>query len=86
MKKEYVLAFSSFYKASYAQEKLAEHGIRAAVRKLPPELMKSCGYALYLSTSSIQSVADILERDEIEFRGAYEIGDMGGKNAYKRVL
>ena len=41
MKKEYVLAFSSFYKASYAQEKLAEHGMRAAVRKLPPELMKS---------------------------------------------
>ena len=86
MKKEYVLAFSSFYKASYAQEKLAERGIRAAVRKLPPELMKSCGYAIYLMTSSIQSVSDILETNEIDFRGAYEIADTGGKTTYKRVI
>jgi len=48
--------------------------------------MKSCGYALYLVTSSIQSAADILEKNEIDFRGAYEIGDTGGKNVYRRVL
>ena len=73
MKKEYVLAFSSFYKAAYAQEKLAEQGLRAAVRKLPPELMRSCGYALYLLSSSIQSVVAVLSENEIDFRGAYEI-------------
>ena len=86
MKKEYVLAFSSFYKASYAQEKLAERGMRAAVRKLPPELMKSCGYALYLVTSSIQNVLQILERSEIDFRGAYEIIDADGNTTYKKIV
>ena len=86
MKKEYVLAFSSFYKAAYAQEKLAEQGIRAAVRKLPPELMRSCGYALYLLSSSSQSVVAVLSENEIDFRGAYEITNIDGSSTYKRVV
>ena len=36
--------------------------------------------------SLIHISADILEKNEIDFRGAYEIGDTGGKNVYRRVL
>ena len=82
MKKEYVLAFSSFYKAAYAQEKLAEQGIRAAVRKL----LRSCGYDLYLLSSSIQRVVSVLSENEIDFRGAYEITNIDGSSTYKRVV
>ena len=71
---------------SITQEKLAEQGIRAAVRKLPPELMRSCGYALYLLSSSIQSVVAVLSENEIDFRGAYEITNIDGSSTYKRVV
>jgi hypothetical protein len=58
---EYLIAFSSFYKAIYAQEKLQERRIRVTVKKLPPELIKSCGYALYMKTDSIQNVLTALD-------------------------
>lgn len=33
--KDYVIAFSSFYKAAYAQEKLQEQQIRSTLKKHP---------------------------------------------------
>ena len=38
---EYVIAFSSFYRAMYAQEKLQENRIGADLRKIPPNVLKS---------------------------------------------
>lgn len=71
--KEYVLAFSSFYKAAYAQEKLNEYRIRSTLKKLPPELMSSCGYCLYLKTDSIEKIKSILSKSNIETRGIFVI-------------
>ena len=43
MEKEYIMAFSSFYKAAYAQDMLSEAGIKAQLKRLPQELVRSCG-------------------------------------------
>ena len=56
MKKLYIISFSSFYKAAYARDKLSENGFRASVRRLPPELVKSCGYGIYIKTADIGEV------------------------------
>ena len=85
MKKEYVLAFSSFYKAAYAADKLTENKVRSTVRKLPPEIAKSCGYALYLVTASIQTVLDILEKNEITTKGVYLVQKEDGKTVYHQI-
>lgn len=85
MKKNYILAFSSFYKSAYAQEKLAEKGIRSKVKKLPPEIMGTCGYALYLVSPSIQTVIDILNEKEISSQGVYLIEDEGGRILYRKI-
>ena len=37
MEKEYIIAFSSFYKAAYAQDMLEEAGVKSTLRKLPTE-------------------------------------------------
>ena len=68
---EYVIAFSSFYKAVYAQEKLQENKIRSTLKKLPPNLMKTCGYAVYLKANSANAALDILEKHQIVPRGVY---------------
>ena len=34
MQKEYIIAFSSFYKAAYAEDLLEAEGIRVTLRKL----------------------------------------------------
>lgn len=82
---EYVIAFSSFYRAVYAQEKLQENKIRSTLKKLPPHLLRTCGYAVYLKTNSIHTTLDILGKNQIEPRGVYLIEIENGKTNYKQI-
>ncbi len=70
---EYVIAFSSFYKAVYAQEKLNENHIRSTLKKLPPELIRSCGYGLYVRTNSVDNINRILSKNKIDTRGVFQV-------------
>jgi hypothetical protein len=77
MVKEYLISFSSFYKAAYAQEVLWNEGLSASLRKLPVELVRSCGTGLYMKTENINLVEDIFQRKEIVPRGIFQIADRG---------
>lgn len=83
--KEYILSFSSFYKAAYAQEILEAADISSSLRKLPVELVRSCSAGLYLRTSSIQSVFAAFEAKDIVAKGVYEIRRQGKKREYHKV-
>lgn len=86
MEKEYLLSFSSFYKAAYAQEVLEEEGIRSSLRRLPAELIHSCGTGLYLRTGSIQQVVDVFDGRQIVPRGIFEIQGRGREERkYRKV-
>ena len=82
---EYVIAFSSFYKAVYAQEKLQENRIGATLKKIPPDLLKTCGYAIYLRTNSITNAIEVLEKNNIFARGVYQIMHQNGSVQYKQI-
>ena len=86
MQNEYIIAFSSFYKAAYARDMLEQQGISSTLKRLPPELISSCGTGLYLRTDSIQRVRRILEEKQIATKGFYliEREDRNTKT-YKRV-
>ena len=77
--KEFILSFSSFYKAAYAQDMLEESGIGSTLKKLPPELVRSCGTGLYLRTDSIQPVKEVLDEKQISTRGTYQIQRDGNR-------
>ena len=77
MEKEYIISFSSFYKAAYAQEMLDSAGIHASLRKLPSELVHSCGTGLYLRTASIQPASMVFQQKQIVPRGIYEVRSQG---------
>ncbi|WP_324824217.1 DUF3343 domain-containing protein [Sinanaerobacter sp. ZZT-01] len=83
--KDYVIAFSSFYKAAYAQEKLQEQQIRSTLKKTPPKLLKSCGYALYARTNQIQNILDTLSESNINHSGVYEVQEQNNQIDYIRV-
>lgn len=82
---EYVIAFPSFYRAVYAQEKLQENRIGSAVKKIPPNLLKTCGYAVHLKTNNIRAAIDILEQNQIMARGVYLIEYDNGKINYRQI-
>jgi Protein of unknown function (DUF3343). len=82
---EYVIAFSSFYRAEYAQEKLQENRIGSALKKIPPNLLRTCGYAVHLKTNSIRNALDILEQNQIMARGVYVIEYNNGSINYRQI-
>ena len=87
MEKEYIMAFSSFYKAAYAQDMLSEAGIKAQLKRLPQELVRSCGTGVYLRTSDIGEAESVLEMSQISVRGVYEIKREGkGTKSYIIVI
>ena len=73
MEKEYLIAFSSFYKAAYAQDSLEEEGVRSTMRKLPIQIARSCSTGIYLKGVDIENVKDIFEKKNITTRGIYRI-------------
>ena len=81
---EYVIAFSSFYRAVYAQEKLQEYGIQSTLKKIPPNILKTCGYAVHLKTNTIYATLDILKKNQIIDRGVYLIEYENGVINYKQ--
>ncbi len=86
MDKEYILSFSSFYKAAYARDVLGQYGIRSTLRRLPPEVAHSCSTGVYLRTDSIQKVYEILESRQISLKGGYRISlNEENRPVYHRV-
>lgn len=86
MEKEYLMAFSSFYKAAYAKDVLEEHGLSSSLRKLPPQIAHSCSTGIYLRIDSIDRVQNVLKDHEIVMKGCYEIRrSVQGNKTYVKV-
>lgn len=82
---EYLITFSSFYKAKYAQEKVVEQGMRCTIKKAPPELAKTCAYALYIRTNDINRLMGIFDGEILDPKGIFLIDMSSGILQYKRI-
>lgn len=85
---EYLLAFSSFYKAAYAQETLMERKFSASLRKLPPGLLASCGYGVTLRTDGadgLKQALDALAGKRIQNRGVFSVRREQGRTYYDKI-
>ncbi|QHI73382.1 DUF3343 domain-containing protein [Aminipila terrae] len=85
MKKEYLLTFSSFYKAKYAQEKITELGVRCTVKRAPSELVTSCGYAIYLKTDDLNKVLSVFDGEILAVKNIFLIDNSLGNTQYRRI-
>ncbi|QIB69726.1 DUF3343 domain-containing protein [Aminipila butyrica] len=85
MKNEYLLTFSSFYKAKYAQEKITELGIRSTVKRAPSEIVTSCGYAVYVKTEDISQVLRIFDGEILTVKSIFLIDYSTGTTQYRRL-
>ena len=86
MEKEYIIAFSSFYKAAYAQEVLEGGGLRTTLRKLPIEIAKSCSTGLFYKGSRIEEVKGALSARDITVRGIYLIEKEGKEKTHYTLV
>lgn len=82
---DYVLTFSSFYKAMYARDKLIERGVTSQLKRVPTELLRSCGQALYITGHDLQKVMVTLSESQIDTRGIFHVVYTDGKPEYQRL-
>lgn len=82
---DYILTFSSSYKALYARDKLRENGIFGQIRKTPAELFRTCGQSLLLQGYALNEIFLVLEQSQIETRGAFQVIRNGEKAEYRRI-
>lgn len=86
MEKEYLLSFSSFYKAAYAKDVLEQVGLSSSLRKLPTQIAHSCSTGVYLRSDSIERVQQVLREHDIVVKGFYEVRrGVQGTKTYVRV-
>lgn len=86
MEKEYIMSFSSFYKAAYARDVLEEYGLHSTLLQAPPQVAHSCSTGVYLRIDSIERVRSVLDERQIVARGIYQIQrDERGSKLYQRV-
>lgn len=82
---EYILTFSSYYKAMYARDKLMERGIVSDVRRVPTQLLRSCGQALYITGHDLQKVIAILAESQIDAKGIFVVEYGEERPEYRRI-
>lgn len=86
MDNEFIMSFSSFYKAAYARDVLEENGYHSSLRKLPMQVAHSCSTGLYLRIDSIERVRRVLDERQIVAKGVYRISkNEKGVKTYNKV-
>ena len=83
---EYIIAFSSFYKAAYAEEVLLEKGIQTSLRKLPIEIAKSCSTGLFYKGDDIEKVKNVFEEKDIHVRGIFMVQKTPGEGPRYTII
>ncbi|MCB6993987.1 DUF3343 domain-containing protein [bacterium 210820-DFI.6.37] len=82
---EYLLTFSSFYKAVYGRDKLKEQGIDSVLKRVPTQLLRSCGQALYISGYDLRSVLAVLSESQIDTKGVYQVIMTDDTPEYRKI-
>lgn len=83
---EYIIAFSSFYKAAYAEEVLLEKGIQTSLRKLPIEIAKSCSTGLFYKGDAIEKVKKVFEEKDIHVTGIFMVRKTPGEGTTYTII
>lgn len=82
---EYLLTFTSVYKAMHAGDQLRRYGIVSAVERIPAGLSQSCGHGLHVKREDLRRTLGILNESGIHPRKVFEILLVHGRKEYKQV-
>lgn len=82
---EYLLTFSSFYKAMYGRDKLNEQGISSVLKRVPAQLLRSCGQALYVRGYDLRNVIAVLSESQIDTKGIYQVIMTDDTPEYRKI-
>ena len=69
----------------YARDKLMEQGVVSDLKRVPAELARTCGQALYVRGHDLQKVLAMLSQSQIETKGVFHVTMKDGKPEYNRI-
>jgi hypothetical protein len=85
MNEMYIVSFSSTHHAIRTEKLFQEKNIKCTTLPTPREITASCGISIRFSKEDMENIAQILENDNVEYKGVYHISktDEGKKEVSK---
>lgn len=82
---DFILTFSSPYKAMYARDKLQERGIGSRMQKTPAELFRTCGQSLLIQGWDLNLILAVLAENQIDSKGVFQLIGTDTHTEYRRI-
>lgn len=86
MNEMYIVSFSSTHHAIRTDKLLGENGIKCTTLPTPREITASCGISIRFSEEDMDKVVNILDENNIEYKGIYNISRLeNGSKEVKKI-
>lgn len=83
MNEMYIVSFNSTHHAIRTDKLFEEKGIKSTTLPTPREITASCGISIRFLYEDIEKVREIIEENNIEYKGIYNINRL--ENGTKEV-
>lgn len=83
--REYLLAFTSFYRSMYAKDRLRARGMNAVPMRVPAGVFGTCSQGLYITKSDIEEVVAVLHENDVGPKKIYKVIYVNGRREYREI-
>ncbi|WP_455543720.1 DUF3343 domain-containing protein [Intestinibacter sp.] len=85
MNEMYIISFNSTHQAIKCDKIFGKNEMDYAVLPTPREITQSCGISIKFSIENIDNVKEIIDENQIEYKGMYKIFKQDGKKQVEEI-
>ncbi len=83
--KFYVVSFDSTHHAIRAEKLFKEHNLTVRMMPTPREITASCGLSIRFEEPDLKEVEDIINDEELDVKGKYEMNREDGVRTAQKI-
>ena len=85
MNEMYIISFNSTHQTIKCDKIFGKNEMDYAVLPTPREITQSCGISIKFSIENIDNVKEIIDENQIEYKGMYKIFKQDGKKKVEEI-
>lgn len=85
MNKMYIISFNSTHQAIKCDKIFDKNEMEYAVLPTPREITQSCGISIKFEIEDIDNIKNIIEENQIEYKGMFKIFKKDGKKQVEEI-
>ena len=85
MNEMYIISFNSTHQAIKCDKIFGKNEIDYTVLPTPREITQSCGISIKFSIENIDNIKEIVNQNQIEYKGMYKISKQDGNKQVEEI-